>query len=122
MPNSASKDWKTNRPESRWRSLPPLHAIEGETALAGQALKLNGEPLPKVTIKIDDFTALTDDTGRFLLSGISEGWHEMLIDGPLRIKVEKSTVFLKWLQKSFPAKLMSYHIRFGWLGFIQKMQ
>jgi RHS repeat-associated protein len=37
--------------------------------------------LDNVTLEIDGATATTDGTGRFLLSGIAPGHHEMLIDG-----------------------------------------
>ena len=69
--------------ESPWRKLPPLLAPRGVTALAGQALKLNGLPLANVTIEIDRRRVRTDRTGRFLmrLGSAPSGWREMLIDG-----------------------------------------
>lgn len=73
--------WKSKFKDSEWRSLPPLQAKEGETALAGQTLMLDGKPLDKVTLRIGNNTALTDNTGRFLLTGIPSGHQVLIIDG-----------------------------------------
>ena len=69
--------------DSPWRKLPHLKAAAGVTALAGQVLLLNGEPLQGVTLEIGRHRARTDRTGRFLmaLGSASSGWEEMLIDG-----------------------------------------
>lgn len=69
--------------DSPWRKLPPLQAPAGVTALAGQVLHLNGEPLADVTLSIGSRDARTDRTGRFLLRLGSDpsGWQELLIDG-----------------------------------------
>lgn len=67
--------------ESRWASLPPLQALPGETALAGQTLRLNGRPLADVTIELEGVSVRTDRTGRFLLKGLSAGKHELIVDG-----------------------------------------
>lgn len=64
-----------------WRSLPPLQAAPGVTAIAGQVLRLDGEPLPNVTPRVDDKRARTDENGRFLLTGIAPGPQVLLIDG-----------------------------------------
>jgi hypothetical protein len=61
--------------------LPPLKAARGVTALAGRALMLDGKPLVGVTFRIDQATAKTDGTGRFLLTNVTAGHHEMVIDG-----------------------------------------
>ncbi len=84
-------EWKgerrNGRPYSRWQSLPPLAAPAGVTALAGQVLRLNGEPLADVTLQMERgsggglVSARTDDTGRFLLADIKVGPQELLIDG-----------------------------------------
>ena len=79
--NNLLGDWRSNRAQTRWRSLPSLEAAPGVTALAGQALTLNGQPLAGVTLKIEDITTTTDKTGRFLLAAISPGHREVLIDG-----------------------------------------
>ncbi len=39
--------------DSTWRKLTPLQAPSGGTALAGQTLQLNGQPLSNVTLTID---------------------------------------------------------------------
>jgi RHS repeat-associated protein len=79
-------NWRSERPDSPWRALPPLRAAAGVTALAGQALTLNGEPLANVTLEIEGgygtgTRARTDSTGRFLVTHIAAGRHELLIDG-----------------------------------------
>jgi RHS repeat-associated protein len=66
---------------SSWRKLPPLKAPKGVTAISGQVLQLNGEPLPNTTLQIGDLSARTDKTGRFLLSNIPSGHQVMWIDG-----------------------------------------
>jgi YD repeat-containing protein len=69
--------------DSPWRKLPHLKAPVGVTALAGQVLLLNGEPLQGVTLEIGRHRARTDRTGRFLmaLGSAPSGWEEMLING-----------------------------------------
>jgi len=61
--------------------LPALRARAGETALAGQLLKLNGKPLAHVLLQIDDKKAYSDGTGRFLVDNLTQGHHVMIIDG-----------------------------------------
>jgi len=61
--------------------LPPLKAPPGVTALAGQALTLDGRPLQGLTLRIDQQSTKTDGTGRFLLTNITSGHHSMVIDG-----------------------------------------
>jgi RHS repeat-associated protein len=63
------------------QSLPPLEAPSGVTAVAGQALQVNGTPLAHVTLEIGNKQTKTDRTGRFLLERIPPGHREMLIDG-----------------------------------------
>jgi RHS repeat-associated protein len=67
---------------SRWRKLPPLQAPPGATAVAGQVLLLDGEPLRDVTLQIDSRSARSDATGRFVidLGQAPSGWKEMAID------------------------------------------
>ncbi|MBI2526330.1 MAG: hypothetical protein HYV93_10135 [Candidatus Rokubacteria bacterium] len=88
-----AEDWewkgerRDGRPYSRWQALPPFKAQAGVTALAGQVLRLNGEPLADVTLQMERgsgaglVSARTDDTGRFLLADIKVGQRELLIDG-----------------------------------------
>jgi RHS repeat-associated protein len=73
-------EMRDGKPYSRWQGLPPLQAPPGVTALAGQVLQLNGEPLPDVTLQIEGVLTRTDQTGRFLLANIPAGHQEMLID------------------------------------------
>ena len=75
--------WRTNRPASPWQKLKPLEAPPGVTALSGQVLRLNGEPLADVRLEVDKHVAHTDRTGRFLvrLDGMANGHVELWIDG-----------------------------------------
>jgi RHS repeat-associated protein len=61
--------------------LPALKGHNGETALAGQVLKLNGKPLVHVLLQIEGQKAYSDGTGRFLFENIAPGHHVMVIDG-----------------------------------------
>ncbi len=79
--NNLFGTWRTGRADSPWRSLPPLKARGGVTALAGQVLKLNGEPLSNVTLRMTEDSTRTDHTGRFLLTNIAAGRRELIIDG-----------------------------------------
>ncbi|MBS1801233.1 MAG: Ig-like domain-containing protein [Acidobacteria bacterium] len=63
------------------RKLPPLQAHKGVTAVSGQVLQLNGEPLLNTTLQIGDRVTRTDRTGRFLLTDVPSGHHVMWIDG-----------------------------------------
>jgi RHS repeat-associated protein len=74
-------NWSSGTGKSSWQDLPPMKAKAGITALAGQVLGLSGKPLDHVTLQIEDKTIKSDDTGRFLLSGLSPGHHVLVIDG-----------------------------------------
>jgi len=73
--------WMSNRATSKWQSMPPLQAGPGVTALAGQVLKLDGTPLKHVTLMIGERKALSDGTGRFLITNIPSGHSSMMIQG-----------------------------------------
>lgn len=79
-PEIPDEDQEAAADDSSWRSLPPLQAAPGVTALTGQVLRLNGRPLAGVTLEIGKQKARTDDTGRFLLAPVSAGWHKMTVD------------------------------------------
>ena len=66
------------------RSLPPLQAPPGVTALAGQVLTVAGAPLGGVRLSIENHQARTDGTGRFLLSEVPPGHQVLLVDGNSR--------------------------------------
>ncbi len=72
---------RDGKPHSAWQDLPPLQAPPGVTALAGQVLRLNGEPLANVTLQVGQRLARTDQTGRFLLTGIPGGYQHLLMMG-----------------------------------------
>jgi RHS repeat-associated protein len=85
-PDERTWDWRglrdaDGRPRSRWQALRPLQADPGVTALAGQVLKANGRPLANVTLQIGTHTTVSDRTGRFLLTDLEPGTHELVIRG-----------------------------------------
>jgi RHS repeat-associated protein len=82
-PAAIGREWRIDRAPSRWQQLPPLQAPPGVTALAGQVLLLNGQPLANVTLQIEGRRAKTDNTGRFLLlvPGLESARREIVIDG-----------------------------------------
>jgi RHS repeat-associated protein len=73
--------WKSGQGQSPLQALPPLQAAPDVTALAGQTLRLNGSALPGVTLQIDGQITTTDQTGRFLLTGLTAGHQVLLVDG-----------------------------------------
>jgi RHS repeat-associated protein len=77
------RGWKTDRSDSSWQTLPPLQGPPGATAVAGQALTLNGQPLPDVSLTIRGEIARTDKTGRFLLvlNDATSARHQLEIEG-----------------------------------------
>jgi len=78
---SPTADWQTHREPSKFESLPDLQAAPGSTALAGQVLKLNGQPLPHVTLETGKMRTESDDTGRFLLKDVPAGHQVLVIQG-----------------------------------------
>lgn len=75
--------WRSDRPQTPWRTLPPLLAGAGVTAVSGQALTLQGRPLANVTLEVEDTDAetKTDDSGRFLITDLEPGHHVLVVDG-----------------------------------------
>jgi RHS repeat-associated protein len=72
----------TNDPlDSPFRKLPPLQASPGVTAISGQVLLLDGQPLEGVTLRAGANHTETDRTGRFLLQNVSGSHVAMVIDG-----------------------------------------
>jgi len=76
-----TSDWQTHLPPSPWQSLAPLMARPGVTALSGQVLTIDGNPLPNVTLQVGHQKVLSDATGRFLVTGVQAGKGALLIDG-----------------------------------------
>ncbi|MFJ6194802.1 pre-peptidase C-terminal domain-containing protein [Micromonospora sp. NPDC092111] len=79
--NLAGEDWASHRTGAYGNLQPALRADRGATALAGQALLLNGKPLADVTLAVGRRSTRTDATGRFLLTGLTAGHHVLVIDG-----------------------------------------
>jgi RHS repeat-associated protein len=80
---AGTSGWEAGKAESPWADLAPLHDSIGTTALAGQALGINGLPLAGVQLSLEDsaVTTSTDRTGRFLLSGVPAGHQKLIVDG-----------------------------------------
>jgi RHS repeat-associated protein len=76
-----TSDWRIHAPPSPFEKLALRTAAPGVTALAGRVLKLDGKPLPHVTLSIGERKAVTDENGQFLLLNISSGHQVMVIDG-----------------------------------------
>lgn len=79
--NSDSQTDGTSSDNAGSQNLAPLQAPPNVTAVAGQALQLDGRPLPNVTFKIDNRSTRSDRTGRFLLTNLPPGHHALVIDG-----------------------------------------
>jgi RHS repeat-associated protein len=77
----AGEEWLTGRPAGVWERLAPLSGPVGVTAVAGQTLTLDGQPLAGVTVRLEAKQATSDTTGRFLLTGIPAGHHVLVVDG-----------------------------------------
>lgn len=75
-----TSDWRTHAQPSAFEKLPLPHALPGVTALAGRVLKLDGKPLPGVTLKIGKRKAVTDRNGQFLMVNIEANHQVLVID------------------------------------------
>jgi RHS repeat-associated protein len=64
-----------------WQELPPLEAPPGVTALTGQVLDVDGKPIPGVLLQVDAQVTESDQTGRFLLTGLTCAHCVLIIDG-----------------------------------------
>jgi RHS repeat-associated protein len=75
--------WLARKPATPWGSLPALEAPDGLTALAGQALRLDGTPLRGVSVRLEHGrdSARTDGSGRFVLREPTSGHHVLIVDG-----------------------------------------
>jgi hypothetical protein len=113
-PSETDEQWRgdvcAGKPCSRWQRLPALKAPRGVTALAGQMLRLNGEPLARATLRIGTQSTRTDSTGRFLLTGIAGGDQVLIMDGstanrPAGVTGSSSTTSTSRTgrQRSFPS-------------------
>ncbi len=83
-PGVAGGGWSTGAPPSPWANLAALEpAVGSATALAGQALKLNGLPLAGMHVAVMDTYAgaVTDASGRFLLTGLPAGHQVLIVEG-----------------------------------------
>ena len=77
-------DWSTGQPPSPWATLaPPAPTQPGTSALAGQALKLNGLPLAGLHVVVEGTTVstTTDARGQFVLNGLPAGHQVLEVEG-----------------------------------------
>ncbi|MGW8391821.1 RHS repeat-associated core domain-containing protein [Pseudoduganella sp. HUAS MS19] len=74
-------DWNAKRGASPLQRLPALKAPPGVTALAGQILTAHGRALRNARVQIGNQVALTDETGRFLLTNLTPGAQPLIING-----------------------------------------
>lgn len=112
--SNLSGDWRTRRGTVALQTAAQLKSLAGETALSGQVLKLNGKPLPNISVRIGNRTATTDSRGRFTLRGLAGGTHTMAIDGGAKYGYYKVLISAKegqttslhypiWLSRLDPA-------------------
>jgi len=76
--------WSTGQPASPWANLAsPIPAGSTITALAGQALKLNGLPLVGLHVAVQGTSTVgvTDTRGQFLLRGLPAGHQVLIVEG-----------------------------------------
>jgi hypothetical protein len=83
-PSNGESEEPSRRPDRPRPSLQPLQAV------AGEVRTLSDQSLEGVTLRIGDQIARTDETGRFLLTAIPPGRHELLIDGRTASKPEQT--------------------------------
>jgi hypothetical protein len=81
-PGTGKDGWRSGRGPSPWETLAPLQAPPGVTAVSGRVLRLDGRPLPDVTLELEGHETEADRTGRFLLriEGLATGEHTLEID------------------------------------------
>ncbi|MDQ3724686.1 MAG: DUF6531 domain-containing protein [Actinomycetota bacterium] len=77
------RNWLVGRSSSPWLDVEPLEVAGETTALAGQALAVDGLPAAGVSVSIEgtSVSARTDEAGRFLLEGAPAGHQVLRIDG-----------------------------------------
>jgi RHS repeat-associated protein len=77
--------WRSQRftHPGTYAATPAAAAEPGVTALSGQVLLLNGQPLPGLPVSIGEASARTDHQGRFLLTHLEPGHHVLAVDGNL---------------------------------------
>lgn len=73
--------WTSDRAPSPLETEPLPGAPEGETALAGRVLRLNGAPLVEATVSVEGRTTTTGAAGQFLLRDLPPGEQVLTVDG-----------------------------------------
>ncbi len=83
----AGVDWSTWWPASPWADLAPAApvgpALAQGASLAGQALELDGLPLPGLHVALESTSqaTVTDARGQFLLAGVPVGHQVLIVQG-----------------------------------------
>jgi len=80
-PATAAPTPKVNAPPKRFQPNPVPKAPPNVTAVAGRVLKLDGSPLPGVTLRIKGKSVRSDSRGQFLLTNVLAGQQDLVIDG-----------------------------------------
>jgi len=81
IPDSAEPStWFTGRSESPFEFIPARRALMGTTAVSGRVLRLDGRPLPHVTLRGGGARTTSDRTGRFLLKPVRVGHFVLTVD------------------------------------------
>ncbi|MBT2525585.1 IPT/TIG domain-containing protein [Streptomyces sp. ISL-99] len=90
---SGPDSWQPGAPQLRGRgpwttaggkvpkAPPALRGPARTTAVTGRVLKLDGQPLAKVTVSVGKKSARTDTQGRFIVSGIGAQSATVIVDG-----------------------------------------
>lgn len=63
------------------RAAPLQVAAMTATGVSGRVARLNGLPIAGVAVRAGNMSTLTDAQGRFILSGLRAGMHEITVDG-----------------------------------------
>jgi RHS repeat-associated protein len=79
-PNGDPSTWFSRRPQSPYELVPDRSAASGVTAIAGRVLRLDGLPLPGVSVRGGGASDTTDRAGRFLLKGVQPGHVVLTVD------------------------------------------
>jgi RHS repeat-associated protein len=77
----AKPDKKSERAALALKQQLQAYTQLGVTALSGQVLKLNGRPLPGVTLSMGAVATVTDTNGEFVLNNAPAGSNVLVIDG-----------------------------------------
>lgn len=72
---------KPTKLEAKLPQVTQAAVAPGITAIAGQVLKINGRPLPGVTLSMGNQAAVSNTNGEFMLTNVPSGTQVLVIDG-----------------------------------------